>query len=266
MTGSAPEPTPVPGEISEESRGLPGSPPRGGPAPAGLGRPALLLTFAVGLAVGAVSWLVGEVAEGVFEPERVPAVIRSGVETELITPAASAAATVKNVALSSGLFGAMLGAALGLTGGRIRRSAARGLRAALVGLVSGTVAGTVAALALVTLYYRSYTDFIPKGLVQPLLMHAGIWGAIGAAGGLAFGLGWGGRVQGARGLIGGLVGASLGAAIYEIVGALAFPLGRTFEPTALEWLPRLLARLLVASLAAVGAALVVPGPSRSEKA
>ena len=44
--------------------------------------------------------------------------------------------------------------------------------------------------------------------------------------------------------LGGLLGALLGAVLYEIIGALAFPISRTYQPTAADWLPRLLARLL----------------------
>jgi hypothetical protein len=77
-------------------------------------------------------------------------------------------------------------------------------------------------------------------------------------GGLAFGLGLGAnRRRLARAAIGGLIGAALGAAVFELLGAVAFPLANTPRPLALTWTARLVARLLVASLAAIGAAAMI---------
>src|SRR5262249_9756365 len=143
---------------------------------------------------------------------------------------------------------------LGASGGLGRRSAAAARRAALIGLGVGTLAGTGMALAIVSQYYRWFLRLRPEGLIAPLLMHAGVWGAIGAAGGLACGLGLGARRHATKALLGGLLGAMLGAVLYEIIGALAFPMSRTYQPAAADWTPRLLAPLLVASLAATGAA------------
>jgi hypothetical protein len=213
-----------------------------------------------GLAVGVLSWLAGEAAGHAFAARRVLVTNRLGFQAKGATDRTAAEAEVKNVALSSGLFGALLGAVLGACGGLGRRSAAAARRAALIGLLIGAVAGTGAALAIVPQYFRWYLRLRPEGLIPPLLLHGGIWGAIGAAGGLAFGLGRGGRGQAAQALLGGLLGALQGAVLYELIGALAFPTSRTDQPAAADWTPRLLARLLVAGLAALGAALAVAGP------
>jgi hypothetical protein len=214
----------------------------------------------VGLVVGILSWLAGEATGHAFAPRRVLTTNRRGVQALAVTDRTAADAEVKNVALSSGLFGAMLGTALGACGGLGRRSAAAARRAALVGLGVGAAAGTGMALAIVPQYFRWYLRLRPEGLLPPLLMHGGIWGAIGAAGGLAFGLGLGGRGQAAKGLLGSLLGALLGTVLYEILGALAFSMSRTDQPAAADWPPRLMARLLVASLAATGTAMAVAGP------
>jgi hypothetical protein len=121
------------------------------------------------------------------------------------------------------------------------------------------MAGTGMALAIVPHYFRMFLRLRPEGFIPPLLMHGGIWGAVGAAGGLAFGLGLGGRDRAARALIGGLLGALLGTVLYDLIGALAFPMSRTDFPVAADWPPRLLARLLVAGLAAAGTAMAVAG-------
>lgn len=241
---------------SAASSGLGGSPDAG----AGL----LLSALGIGLVVGIVSWLIGEAAENAFSPRTIAGRLPNGIPTRIITDSARSVATIRNVTLSSGLFGALLGSALGLAGAVARRDREAARRAGLNGLAAGALAGAGPTLLLVTLYYRSFERYAPDGLTEPLLMHAGIWGAIGAAGGLAFGLGTGGRGQGLRGLVGGLVGAVLGAAIYEVVGAMFFPLSRTFQPSASEWPPRLMARLLVATLAAAGAALAVADLGRKK--
>jgi hypothetical protein len=214
----------------------------------------------VGLVVGVLSWLAGEVAGRAFPARRVLTTNRLGVQALAATDRTAAEAEIKNVALSSGLFGALLGTALGACGGLGRRSAAAARRAALIGLGVGAVAGSGMALAIVPQYFRWFLRLRPEGLIPPLLMHAGIWGPIGAAGGLAFGLGLGGRRHAVKALLGGLLGALLGAVLYEIIGALAFPMSRTDQPAAADWTPRLLARLLVASLAAAGSAIAVASP------
>jgi len=78
-----------------------------------------------------------------------------------------------------------------------------------------------------------------------------MWGAVGLSGGLAFGLGLGGgRI--ARAVIGGLLGSVLAAIIYEIAGAVAFPLDRTIQPIAEAASPRLIAHLAVALCVSAG--------------
>jgi hypothetical protein len=246
-----PGPAPATGPSDDPSGTATGS---GDSRPDGGRRAGRWTTLAVGLVVGGLAWLAGEAAERAFPARREWATNRLGVRTLGVTPRTAADAGIRNVALSSGLFGGLLGAALGAAGALGRRPAAVAVRrAALFGLGLGGVAGSGMALAIVPLYYRRFAILQPEGLVPPLLMHAGIWGAIGAAAGLAFGLGRAGRGPAAvKALLGGLAGAVLGAVLYEVIGALAFPMSRTFQPTAADWPPRLLARLLVAGFAALG--------------
>jgi hypothetical protein len=114
----------------------------------------------------------------------------------------------------------------------------------------------VASLVLVPLFYRApLRDPLSPDLSTPLLIHAGAWGIAGAAGGLAFGLGLGlDRRRLVRASIGCLIGGALGATAIELLGAIALPLAGTPRPLALSWEARLVARLLVATLAALGAA------------
>jgi hypothetical protein len=95
----------------------------------------------------------------------------------------------------------------------------------------------------------------PKtNLLLAMALHGGIWAAVGAAGGLALGLGWAAKGRIARATAGGLFGAALATVLFELVGGLAFPLDATTRPIALTGTTRLLARILVTTLAAVCAA------------
>jgi hypothetical protein len=93
-------------------------------------------------------------------------------------------------------------------------------------------------------------------------MHGGIWAAVGAAAGLAFGLGLGGRGRWARGALGGLLGGVAATMVYELVGALAFPIDKTSQPVSATVVTRFFAQFAVAVLAAAGAALGVDGAPR----
>jgi hypothetical protein len=88
-----------------------------------------------------------------------------------------------------------------------------------------------------------------------LLVQAVISAAIGAAGGAAFGVGLGHRGVIVRAAIGGLLGACAGAIVYEILGAIVFPLDETSSPISATSATRLLGRLAVSTLGSAGAAL-----------
>jgi hypothetical protein len=72
-------------------------------------------------------------------------------------------------------------------------------------------------------------------------------------GGLALGLGLGRPGLIARAVLGGALGAALGQAVYVVVGTLVFPLDRASLPLAAAPAPRLVARVLLATLTAAGA-------------
>ncbi len=119
---------------------------------------------------------------------------------------------------------------------------------------------SLALLPAYNAYKQRHPDEAFRDLVLPLLVHAGIWSAAGAAGGLAFGLGLGERSPLLRTVLGGLVGAAVGAMAYELIGASAFPAARTAQFVSETWETRLLARLAVTVLAAVGTVLGLISP------
>jgi hypothetical protein len=219
------------------------------------------MVLAAGLVAGAVAGLGGEAASALVRPAVVSTTLRGGGVVPAVTNATRIAAEVQNAALASGLLGAALGVALGLAGGLARGDRRAAIRAALIGLALGTISGAGLGLALGPIYYRNERELADE-LIRPMMLHAGVWGAVGAAGGLAFGLGIGGGTRAVRAAFGGLLGALLGTALYEVIGAVAFPLARTVQPLALTWGPRVLARLSVALCGAVGAAMAVGDPRR----
>ena len=123
------------------------------------------------------------------------------------------------------------------------------------------VLGAGASLALLPVYFHALDraqEELSRDLTLPLLIHGGIWAACGLAGGLALAIGLGaGRTRVINAAVGGLMGAVLGAALYELIGATAFPLDKTTSPLATTWIARLLARMLVATLSGLLAAVAI---------
>jgi MFS family permease len=213
-----------------------------------------------GLLSGLLTWAAGEVAW-----ERV-----KSAQTPKIVPFPTAEdhdRVIRDMASSTAVSfiqqGAILGAVLGLAGGLARRRALAGLIAALVGGGLGAIAAGAAALGLLPVYFKN-VDPQANDLTYPLLTHGGIWAAAGAAAGLAFGLGAGGRGRWARCAVGGLLGGALATMVYDLVGAIAFPLDKTSQPVSATMVTRLFAQFAVAVFVAGGAALVAAeAPRRS---
>jgi hypothetical protein len=224
------------------------------------------IVLIAGLAAGLLAWLLGEAAYGTFAP---PPELTSTVNFSLspILAREKSAANIKNATLTFGLLGAVLGVALGAAGGAARRSTRAGVVAGTVGLVLGGAVGAQTAWVLMPIAERNQV-LVSESMFFVLMIHGGIWSAIGAAGGLAFGLGIGGRGRILRAMLGGLVGASLGTVVYDLLGAVAFPAAETGSSLSITWGTRLLAHLCVTVAAALGVALALdaqaprPGSSR----
>lgn len=161
----------------------------------------------------------------------------------------------RSATASYGVLGAFLGLTLGAAGGLSRRSRGAAVTAALSGLVLAGAAGAATTFLILPWFHTSFAPPSDDNAMQQLSLametHGGIWMAIGAAAGLAFGIGLGGGRL-ARAIVGGILGAALAAIIYEITGAVAFPLDNTSQPTAMAPAPRLLAHLAVAICVAAG--------------
>jgi hypothetical protein len=169
------------------------------------------------------------------------------------TPATKEVAATVTSARLHAVFGGLLGLFLGCTGGWARRSARAAVTAGLLGAGLGAAYGAVVPRFVQPAYAR-YRQVQGGDLAASLVMHGVLWAGIGAAGGLALGLGLGGRSRTWRAALGGLIGALGGALLYDLLGAVVFPLEETGLPTSSSARTRLLARIMVAVLAAAGAA------------
>jgi hypothetical protein len=215
------------------------------------------LVLGAAIVAGLAAWLGGEASLNRIKP-RAHAANSRGIMLNLTGRREVAAADAKNASVAFALLGASLGAALGVAGGLVRRSGRAAAKAALLGLIAGATASALMSLALLPAYnaYKARNpDEASRDLILPMLVHAGIWSAAGAAGGWAFAVGSGARARLARIALGGLAGAALGATAYELIGAAAFPSAQTTQFISATWETRLLARIAVTVLAAAGVAM-----------
>jgi hypothetical protein len=161
--------------------------------------------------------------------------------------------------------GTVLAAMLGIAGCLARRALRAAIPTALSGAVLGAVAAAAAAYLLLPIYFLHVS---PQGesLALPLMTHGGIWAAIGAASGLALAIGLGDRGRWPRAFLGGLLGGVAGAVIYDLVGAIAFPLDKTSQPVSATIATRLFAQITAALCVAVGASFGAAGAPEGTRA
>jgi len=164
------------------------------------------------------------------------------------------AAQFSETTLAFGALGAVFGFALGLAGGAARGSALAAVIAAVVGSILGGFAGAGMARVMLPIYFRNILKSDSGDLTLAILVLGANWSVIGAVAGAAFGIGLGDRNRIVGVLFGGLLGALAGVLVYEMVGALAFPLDGITSPLSKTWGTRLFARLAVTTLASAGVA------------
>jgi hypothetical protein len=222
--------------------------------------------IASAIAAGLLAWAAGEATGDIFRLTAEE--LRSGDAGQMGREAnaylqGSRRVTTRNTAVYYAILGAALGTTLGLAGGLSRRSARGAIAGGAAGLVAGGALGALISLALIPVFLRNY-DAARPSLFLPLMVHGGIWAAIGAAGGLGLAVGRGAGPSGVAGITsGGLLGAVLGTVVYEVVYAIAFPLALSEKPVPGELSARLLAHLIVALSVGLGAAWAArPGVQR----
>jgi hypothetical protein len=216
------------------------------------------IVLASGAAAAVVSWLAGELAHGAFKP-RLFLVTSMGVSALEPSRESQRAADVKNSTFVFAILGGVTGLAMGLAGGLAVRSPARSLKVGLGALGVGALVGALASLALVPLFFR---ELIPdtNDLLSPILIHGGIWTAIGAVGGIAFAIGMGKSMRRfADAIAGACFGAVLATIIYHALAAAVFPAAKSTDALANTAMVRFLAMSLVPILVAIGAATGAQG-------
>jgi hypothetical protein len=205
----------------------------------------------VALVTGVVAWsLAGRfrVGETVLRDRRRGEGVFSGFAELSVMHA------IRNGIAGYAILGAILALGLGVTAGLLygRRSNSGVFLAGLMGLVLGACGGAASSYVLIPVYFRGLET---ADLTFSILIHLGIWTAIGAASGVAFGIGSGSRAVFVRSLIGGITGAALGTLLFDIAGAF-LPLAHTEKPLAEEAGTRLAATMLVSICVAIGILVV----------
>jgi hypothetical protein len=223
---------------------------------------AWLLILGLAMLAAVVAWQVGEATYDLFK--LTPAVAANfrdptGINREM--PVVNS----RNGAVAYGALGGLLGLALGLAGGLVARSAGRAALGAVAGLILGTAAGAFPSFIVMPWHWAHRNDDPASlNLLAPLLIHLGLWSAVGLAAGLAFGLG----SQGSRparvleAALVGLVGAMVGIFAYEMIGAFLFPADHTVDPFPGTSAMRLLARLCIAGFVGLGVVRALPPAER----
>ena len=206
----------------------------------------VLLTAIV---AGAIAWGIGETRLVRVDAEETDVTLMGRKLRSATAQTVQAAQTMTAIKVFS-VFGALLGAAGGISGGLARFAPRSGLSAAVIGMIVGGGSGGLAAFVMVPIHSR-LVDEGGSEFLTSFVAHAGIWTPVGAAAGLALGLGL--RRAGGRGLglgllslVGGALGATFAAILYELIGALAFPLGGTSQPISTTPGSRCLALILLA--------------------
>ncbi len=220
-----------------------------------------VLALMAGLIAGFVSWLIGEAIHSRYGPPKLVVIAASTggfLDSAEIQKRGTAkrAGQMLEANLTFGSLGAILGLALGLAGGSARGSVRGALRAAIVGSILGGSVGAAVSQMILPIYYRFFNPDT-NDLILGIMVQLVISSAIGAVAGGAFGIGFGDRSHAVRAALGGLGGAIAGALVYQMVGAIAFPLDETSNPISATGSTRLFARLAVTTLASAGIAMTV---------
>lgn len=247
-TADNPTPGPVPEPAAMSQGEVPASRPSG---------VIWILVLFGGLLAGLAGFGFGEYALQLLAPSlELPPGIKGDQTLAPLEHARRLSVSQDRVATASyGFLGALLGFTLGAVGGLSRRSPRQAITSGLLGLVLG---GTLAAATTFLILPWNHALFVPPSpdnanqqMALSLATRGTIWMVIGAVAGLALGRGLGGgRV--ARAVAGGILGAAAAAFIYEMAGAVLFPLDKTFLVVALTSSPRFLAHLTVALCVSAG--------------
>lgn len=210
-----------------------------------------VIALAAGIAAGLAAWLASGPAHRVFRPQlfRVDTMGMVSFEPSRLS---QAEADIKNATLVYAILGGVTGLAMGVAGGLVGQSFGRAAKVGVAALAVGTLTGGGVARLLLPFFFR---DVVPNlnDLMTPILLHGGIWMAIGAVGGAAFSMGAGARRSVAKATVAGCVGGLAAAVVYHLLGGLVFTGSTLTVPLSESAGVRLLAMTLPTVLLAIGA-------------
>ena len=220
---------------------------------------AIALTF--GLTAGLFAWGAEEATYGLFRPQLFPVVI---LRMPSLQPNRESqnAADIKNATLAFAFLGCLTGLAMGFAGGVAGRSPVRGMVVGVAAMLLGGLIAAGTSLVLLPAFFRQLVPD-PSDLLTPIMIHGGIWGAIGALGGLAFAIGMGRGRRVVDAIIGACFGTLLATIVFHFSGEMLFPNSRSFDALATLPIVRLMAMVSVSVLLAVGAVWGTLGGARS---
>ena len=207
------------------------------------------------------AWIAANLADRFRFIENVQHSVKyPGLKHELPSTTLEVGRAAQNAAVAYALLGAILSLILGVTAGCFlgRFSTPRVLAAGFAGIVLGASFGAASSYGLTPIYFHRMGT---ADVTLSLLIHLGIWTAVGAASGVAFGLGSGSRDVLVRSLVGGITGAALGTVLFDISGAF-FPLAHTERPLSEEAGTRLAANIVLCLCVASGIVVVASQKTR----
>jgi hypothetical protein len=210
------------------------------------------ILLAAGLVAGLVAWVAGEWTHGHFRA-RTYSVEVMGIKSMQPSRESQKAADIANAALASAILGSMTALTMGLAGGLTVRAPWRGAIVGLGAQVVGAFAAAGASLALIPIFFR---QLVPDSndLLTPILIHGGIWTAIGVVGGIAFAAGMNSWRHLPAAVFFACVGAFTASIIFHVLTGMLFPHSSSAEPVGGSAVVRLLATSLVTVLVAIGVA------------
>ncbi len=222
------------------------------------------LVAAVVASVGA--WLLGELTVGAFQPRLES--VRDAISGRMLlqpTTGSTNAADFKNAVLDHAVVGCVTGLVLGLAGGLAGRALRKGVVAGVGAQAVGALVGAATAWGLFPFLYRSLVPDV-HDLLTPILIHGGIYAAVGAVAGGAFALGAGYPRLMFHAAADACVAGFLASAIYHLAGIMLFPAGGSTEPVAGSRIVRLLAVSVLSIFVAVAAARATVVGARKSRA
>jgi len=226
------------------------------------------ILLAAGVVAGLVAWVAGELTHGFFRPRRYSVEVM-GMKSMQPSRESQKAADIANSTLTSAILGSATAFMMALAGGLIVRSPLRGAMVGVVAQAFGAAAGAASAFVLIPIFFR---QLVPDSndLLTPILIHGGIWMAIGVVGGMAFVAGRNTWRELPLAVLSACVGAFIASISFHVLSGMLFPHISSLEPVGSSTVIRLLATFLVTVLVAIGIAKGtlnrLPHPGQSKPA